>query len=286
MKKQEIVDFYNYLKKLPKLKISISQELVDWLMINTSVSELEALEILDYNFIKITKIITKDIDFHKSRYTFPKFEFAPYDNDILIQAYLNQDSKHVEISIKIEWGSSMKDLLKSLSWREFELLARQILLQNELRDIVITKATNDQGIDFFGYYKYPNTRYIKRLPNELIFRVVGQVKHSSSDSGVDHAKISSFGTEILKLRKMNNSSYFQNLDEKFLTSPYPVIGIFITNSYYPRKSIDFANEYGIVFWDGTQISQDLATPEIINKIRNANGTLALDKLVDLIHERI
>jgi len=66
-----------------------------------------------------------------------------------------------------------------------------------------------------------------------------------------------------------------------LISPCPTIGIFIANSYYPKKAINFAQEYGIIFWDGVQISKDLASPTAISRIKDDNGELSRSKLIEL-----
>ena len=131
-------------------------------------------------------------------------------------------------------------------------------------------------------------RSVKLLPrfyNYFKFRVIGQVKHSENNNGVDHQKVASFGTEINKLRKANDNSYFVNLDSDFLSSSWPIIGVFITNSYYPTKSIDFANEYGIIYWDGEQISQDLVNKVNVEKLFDeVTKKLSLEKLKELIKE--
>ena len=113
---------------------------------------------------------------------------------------------------------------------------------------------------------------------------MGQVKHTKNKNGVSYQKISSFGTEIKKLRKYNNSDYFKNLDEGFISSPHPIMGVFIANSYYPKKAVDFANEYGIIFWDGDQISQDLASLKFIDNISDSSGKLSLDLFKKFLKE--
>jgi hypothetical protein len=116
------------------------------------------------------------------------------------------------------------------------------------------------------------------LIKDLRIRIVGQVRHSKKGNEVGHEKVSSFGTEIQKLRKNTYSSYFINLTKEFLESPFPVIGLFITNSFYTDKAINFANDFGIIIWNEEQIAQDIAVSEFIDDAFDENGDLDLRKL--------
>lgn len=282
LKQYEIKAFYDYLMQLEIVKISITEIFSEWLIKEKDLSELEAFEIIDTELSKVIMLIEKDIKFHESKYTYPKYKFSTYDKDILISTHFDFINEKDEVSSKIIWWNKLNELIKKIDWRTFEILAKHILNANGLTQIEITQAQNDQGIDFYGYFTFSSTNKSYRLYKDLKFRIVGQVKHSNTNKGVNHQKIASFGTEIKKLRTTNNSNYFQNLSDDFLLSPFPIIGIFIANSYYPKKSIDFANEYGIIFWDGIQISQDLAIPEFINKIKLNDSELSLEKLIEEI----
>jgi hypothetical protein len=283
MKKGELIAFHDYLRQLDVPQVSISEQFVYWLRKRDSISELQALEFYEENSERVLKIIQSEIDFHKAKYTFSKFQFASYDKDILIQtSFITDQRPKEEVLIKIEWWQKIDQLIRKLNWRDFELLATEILRVNGLTEIRITQSKNDQGIDFYGYYNFNSKRHLNRLENDIRFRVVGQVKHSANRNGVSHQKIASFGTELTKLRKLNSNNYFVNLDEAFLLCPYPIIGIFIANSYYPNKAEDFGKEYGMILWEGVQISQDLATSLFISKVRDDAGELSKDKLIEII----
>lgn len=283
LRANEIRQFFDHIQALNKNKLFITEELVQWSINKFNISELEALDLADNKLGKIHLIINKDILNHESRYTIPKYIYSDYDDDILIRSDLLEPEEFKEdIANKIEWWEELKIIIEKLSWRDFELLAKDILMKNGLNNITITKAQSDQGIDFYGYYKLKSDLTSPRISKDLLLRVVGQVKHSSKSNGVSYQKIASFGTEIKKLRKGIGSDYFLSLDNDFLSNPYPIIGIFITNSYYPTKAVNFANEYGIIYWDGIQISQDLSTKEIISEIIDPSGNLSKDKLIELI----
>lgn len=283
MKRAEILTFYDYLIAIDSSRISISGVFSEWIIKTRNVSELDALEIVENEIDKVIALIDADIQLHESKYTFPKFQFAAYDRDILVQTHLHhEEGARKVVLIKIEYWKKLYDLITRLDWRRFELLAKRILKENGLTNITVTQAQNDQGIDFYGFHSFRDTKRMNRFDKDLKFRVVGQVKHSTNNKAVDHQKVASFGTEIQKLRKTNNSNYFQNLSEDFLLSPFPIIGIFITNGYYPPKAINFIDEYGIIYWDGIQIAQDLATEDFIRKIILDSGELSQDLFISRI----
>lgn len=205
LKASEIKSFYTHLMKFDLPKISIPQKFVEWLIAQKNLSELEALEVVDVELSKLKRLVENDIKYHESKYTYAKFQFSIYDPDILIATHFDyEDGDKKIVSYKIAWWEKLNELIKTLDWRAFEILAEKVLKENGVSDITITRAQNDQGIDFYGYLTFPSTKLMYRLYKDLHFKIVGQVKHSSSHKGVDHQKIASFGTEIKKLRNQNN----------------------------------------------------------------------------------
>lgn len=287
MKQSDIVEFIEYLKKIQKNKFYISEEFINWYMMKFEISELDAMDIYDVNSKKIIKKIIQYIDGCNDSYIVPEFTFDFYDSDILIGGRFSYREKdRVDISNKIEFRDKFFNLLKQIEWRELEKLSKFLLSENHIENIVVTHSTNDQGIDFYGYYTFKSEDYVPRFYKYLNFRIIGQVKHSNKNIGVDHQKVASFGTEINKLRKSKEASYFVSLDQEFLKSELPIVGIFITNSYYPKKTIDFAKEYGIIYWNGKQIAEDLSNESLISNIFDSSTQeLSLEKFkkyIDLL----
>ena len=260
MKSTDHSEFLEFLKKLKTNKFYISEQFSNWSCNKYKISELKATEMYDEVSKKVIYHLNQYIQNCTSKYILPAFYFDEFDNDTLLSSKFSSSIEEIgPISLKLDWRNKFYGLIKRIEWREFELLGNLILKENHISDITITKAQKDQGIDFFGYFKLPNNSSLPRFYNYFEFRVIGQVKHSENEKGVDHQKVASFGTEINKLRKAQDNSYFKNLTEDFIKSDLPIIGIFITNGYYPIKAKDFANEYGIIYWDGEQISQDIST---------------------------
>lgn len=286
MKISEINNFIIYLKTIKKNRFYISEEFIDWQITFLNKSENESIEIYDSNETKIKNKIQEYIKLCDSKFIFSEYKFDEFDKDALINTkYFVEKEQQSNIEHKLEWRDNFYELLKQIDWREFELLGQLILTANHIENVKITKSQKDQGIDFYGYFNLKSIKSLPRFYNYFNFRIIGQVKHSVKDKGVDHQKVASFGTEINKLRKSTDKSYFINLDDDFINSKLPILGIFITNSYYPIKSKDFANEYGILYWDGEQISQDLATKENIDKIFDETlKDLSVEKLKKLIKE--
>ncbi|TCP27854.1 restriction endonuclease [Tenacibaculum skagerrakense] len=286
MKISDIKKFVEHLKVINKNRFYLSEEFIKWNSDNFKMSENESAEVYEINANKITRQIKGYIESCESKHIFSEFKFDEFDSDVLINTkFLEGKDQKDNIEYKLEWRNKFYELLKQIDWREFELLGQLILTENHIENIQITKSQKDQGIDFYGYFSLKNIKSLPRFYNYFKFRIIGQVKHSEKNKGVDHQKVASFGTEINKLRKTTDKSYFVNLDDDFINSKWPILGIFITNSYYPIKAKDFANEYGIIYWDGEQISQDLATKKNIDKLFDEiSQDLSLEKLKVLIKE--
>lgn len=286
MKISDINAFIDFLKSIKKNKIYVSEEFINWNILNFQIPEIESNEIFEENKKKITKRIIDYINLCKSKFILSEFQMDEFDEDVLINTKFSEGrDQKVNIEYKLEWRHKFYELLKKINWREFELLGKLILLENHIENVKITRSQKDQGIDFYGYFSFKSNNSHPRFYNYFKFRILGQVKHSEKNNGVDYQKVASFGTEINKLRKSNNTKYFENLDQDFINSKLPILGVFITNSYYPTKAVDFANEYGIIYWDGEQISQDLASKEIIDKlIDEVSQDLSLERLKELIIE--
>lgn len=286
MKVREINQFVDHLKVIDKNRLYISEEFINWYRNLNELSINEAEDVFYSNKKKIEKKILDHIDYCESKFIDSEFIYDEFDSDVLIKSKFSVDKKdQIDLEYKLKWRNKFSELLKQIDWRDFELLGKLILDENHIENIQITKSQKDQGIDFYGYFEFKSDEQLPRLYNYFKFRVIGQVKHSEKNKGVDHQKVASFGTEINKLRKASDNSYFENLEDTFINSKWPILGIFITNSYYPTKAIDFANEYGIIYWDGEQISHDLASKKYIDKlIDEVTQELTVEKLKDLIKE--
>jgi len=286
MKKKDLVNIYSYFEEEKMPQLSISDSFLVYLIKRKGLSELEATDVVDKNYDRLKKIIKDDIVSHQKTYTYSTYIFSDYDKDILIRSdKLSNFEEPKSAYSRIEWWKKIRSAIQNLTWLEFENLAKYILKENGIVDICITDSTNDQGIDFYGFFKFQTGDFKKRFHKELVFRILGQVKFSNSNNGVSHQKVSSFATEIKKLRGGIGRSYFKGLSDEFLSSPHPVVGIFIANSYYPPKARNFANEFGIIIWDGTQISQDLSSNLFISKV-SSDGMIDLNKFRSLIMDEL
>ncbi|MBC2845608.1 restriction endonuclease [Winogradskyella flava] len=243
----------------------------------------------DYVDSNIDKIGSQIINHYKqevlrcnNKFITPKFEIADYNENILLKSEFTFNKEEQELqSYKIKYREEVFNALKDISWQNFEELAKYILKSNRLSKINITQSSKDQGIDFYGFLHFEDlTLKSNRLSRDINIRLIGQAKHSSVGNKVNHQKVSSFATEIRKLRKRQNSNYFTCLDEGFYENENAIVGLFITNTDYAPKSEDFANEYGIIIWDGEQISDDLCIKEYIDKMLNELGEIEIKRLIN------
>jgi len=216
---------------------------------------LEALEKSDPLIGRTKLAIDKKIRDCRNQRITPRYLFDDSNDDILIRADLVVDiQEEKNIRRIIEWKEQISELLKSISWQEFEKLCGLILQINDILDCNVTRGSKDGGIDVYGWLKYPNT---KRIFHEINMRVIGQGKHRSNGGEVSNAEVSEFVTDVDKLRKKQDFPLFA-LPSEFIDSPHPLVPIFITNGYYRRDALKTAENYGIIIWNGEQISEDLA----------------------------
>lgn len=285
MKKDELRALASKLFESEEKQIYVSEFLENWLVTAKSISLLAAQDIIIENIDSFKTAIRQIIDKHENELTISKYTFSSYNSDLLIRtSLLAEQDQQLLIENKILWRDKMSELIQNISWREFELLSKIILKYNGLNDITITRAVDDQGLDFYGYFKPDYSNMSTRFLTNINLRIVGQVKHSAKKIKVNHSKISSFGTEINRLRKKSPPNYFKELPDAFFHSELPLVGIFISNSLYLPKAESFSKDYGIIIWNGSQISEDLSNKDFSSKILNENGNLSLEKLKSLLEE--
>lgn len=254
MIKIQIKEFVTQLFGKHDTRINLSEEVVKFLQ-EDGMSDLEALEKSDELIKRIKRTINKKIKECKHQGITPQYLFDESNDDVLIRTDLVV-SIHEEKDVHriLEWKDPISEFLKTISWQEFEKICGLILEINDIQDCNVTRGSKDGGVDVYGWLKYHNT---KRIFHDINIRVVGQGKHRSNGGEVTNADISEFVTDIDKLRKKQGFSLFVLTDE-FVESPFPLIPILITNGYYRGDTINTAANYGIIIWNGEQISEDIA----------------------------
>lgn len=218
---------------------------------------------------KVLSSINREIRRCESKFIIPEFTVTSYNSRIIQRSeYVIDSDKTVENNKSIiKYRDLIFDELKNITWRDFEFLIKYVLKANYLKEPRVTQGSNDQGIDFYAFLELEDHVVLSnRFSKDIKLRIVGQAKHSTKNNKVGHAKVASFATEIRKLRRRQNTDYFKCLDEDFYLNEYPILGIFITNTNYSPKSKNFADEYGIIIWDGEQISEDLAGSSFLKNI--------------------
>jgi len=247
-------DFINKLYRNENKRIDLPEEVVKLLQ-DEGLPYLEALEKSDHLVRRFKVVIDKKIRDCRNQGITPRYLFDDSNDDILIRTDLVVDiQEEKDIRRIIERKEQVSELLKSISWQEFEKLCGLIFQINDILDCNVTRGSKDGGIDVYGWLRYPSSR---RIFHEINMRVIGQGKHRSKGGEVSNAEVSKFVTDVDKLRKKQGFSLFV-LPLEFIDSPHPLVPIFITNGYYRRDALKTAENYGVIIWNGEQISEDLA----------------------------
>ncbi len=258
--------------------INIPYETVKTLQ-NEGLSELEALEESDKLVNRIKRTIYKRIRNCRNQGITPRYTFDRSNDDFLVRTDLSvEPQKEKDTRRIIQRKGQISEIIKRISWREFEKVCKLILEINNIRDCKVTRGSKDGGIDVYGWLKHDiNSRRIFRDAN---FRVIGQGKHRSNGGEVSNADVSKFATDIEKLRRKQGHSLFV-LSQKFVDCLSPLIPIFITNGYYRSGAKTTARNHGIILWNGEQISEDIAKYFDLSNF-TTNGKIDEDKLRDYL----
>ncbi|MFB3895992.1 MAG: restriction endonuclease [bacterium] len=220
-------------------------------------SELQALEQSDLLIHKIKVNIRNYIIECQKRKISPKYIYNEYDDDYLVRIDLLYDGQEAEEKRRvILWKDKIFELIKKLDWEEFEKVCKIVLDINDISDSKVTRRSKEGGVDVYGWLKFNINS--KRILSDTSIRIVGQGKHKTNASQVSNADVSEFVTDIDKLRKKQGSSLFV-LPDEFVNSPTPIIPVIITNGYFSPETEKTAINYGIITWNGVQISEDIAT---------------------------
>ncbi|MCD6099165.1 MAG: restriction endonuclease [Candidatus Marinimicrobia bacterium] len=251
--KIEVKSYVDRLFKRNEKQIDLSNEIVDALR-REGLSELEAVEKSEEVIKRVKKAINKKLKYYKRLALTPKYVFDDLDDDYLIRTDLVVEKNKEDIRKILEWKDQIFEILKKVTWDEFERVCKLVLQLNGVQPCNVTRGRKDGGVDVYGWLVCPES---KRIFRGLKFRVICQGKHKKSGAKVGDADIGEFITDIDRLRKKQGFSLFV-LPDEFLNSHSPLISVFITNGHYSSESINMAQEYGVILWNGDQISEDIA----------------------------
>lgn len=273
--KIQIKDFVGQLFNKDSKNIKIPDEIVRFLQ-NRGLSELEALEESENLLKRIKRAVDKKIRDCKNQGIIPKYIFDKSNDDFLVRIDLSVEAHKEEDARKVVlWKEQITEIIKRISWQEFEKLCKLILEINYISNCKVTRGSRDGGVDVYGWLKY-NTN-LRRIFCDVNIRIIGQGKHRSNGDEASNADVSKFVTDIEKLRKKQGFSLFV-LPKEFIDSPSPLIPIFITNGYYRKDARITAKNYGIILWNGEQISEDIAKYFDLSLILSNNGKIDRDKV--------
>ncbi|WP_417708914.1 restriction endonuclease [Roseibium aggregatum] len=143
----------------------------------------------------------------------------------------------------------------------FERLCGKILELFDVEESYVTRASADQGVDFFGRLPFGTLLKPKDIPagaeKQLAVWLVGQAKHylKTSVSTKDIREL--VGSVILARSKTyaGNSDPLKDLEIRVCD---PVVFLFLTTGKFTRDSRDLLRRSGVVAMDGVQLGIFLA----------------------------
>lgn len=150
---------------------------------------------------------------------------------------------------------------RSLTAAEFELLSGRVLSLLGVQDGYVSKASSDQGIDFFGRLGLGHLLKPTVLKaggeKHLHVWLVGQSKHYP-DTKIGTAEIRGLVGSIELARAKIFAGSSDPLAKLTVRLCDPIIYLFFTTGRFSRDSVNLLERSGVLAFDGQQLGQLLA----------------------------
>ncbi|WP_422039629.1 restriction endonuclease [Roseibium sp.] len=157
------------------------------------------------------------------------------------------------------------DALNSVSDNDFEKLCAKIITLWNVQDAVYTRASADQGIDFFG--QVPFGEVIKKsaiapgAEKQMKVWLVGQAKNYTR-STVSTKDIRELVGSVQLAKSKAYAGSIDPLAKLQMRSCDPVFFLFFTTGRLTQDALDLLKKAGVVAMDGHQLSVFLADHDI------------------------
>ena len=194
----------------------------------------------------------------------PWFAFNSASDDYIQGAYYIEkiDSAAVAAAkrgrLKVE---PLKDVIKGLTFTEFEMLCPAVLSSIGVTDARRTPHSRDQGIDFHGKLQMADFEEadfpFMHFQHDLIFWIIGQAKHYP-DGKVSAPEIRSLAGAVYLARFKEYASTTRLASDLPLRSCDPVVSLFFTTGSFSKDAIRIAKNSGIILKDIDDIASLLA----------------------------
>lgn len=165
----------------------------------------------------------------------------------------------------------LKDVLRGLTFTEFEMLCPIVLTLIGVREAKRTPHSRDQGIDFHGKLQmadFEETDFpFMHFQHDLIFWIIGQAKHYPTGK-VSAPEIRGLAGSVYLARFKEYASTTRLVSDLPLRSCDPVVALFFTTGSFSRDAIRIAKNSGIILKDIDDIANLLADKMAKGNITN------------------
>lgn len=246
-------EYYQEPKNLNKVFLEASRE------IYSSKSELDILEYFDKHE---DEILSKLLSYKKENYGkygyFCPFRF--YDDGKKVKGFSYQEKGDTPLMKEIRMIApsipKIHNTLLDLHFNSFEVFSKKILELMEAKDTVRTRGTKDQGVDFWGWLKIPDSflhnNEIKTYQKDFKFLVVGQSKKYKKDNKIGVSDV----REVVGTVSALHNDQLSPWDSKIKIDNYklmsPTLPLLMTTGYFTRDAKKLAEECGVVLKNGPE----------------------------------
>jgi hypothetical protein len=216
--------------------------------LSPGITDLEINDSLEDVVYRIKARLKKQIELYKVKGLRPIYDFDPFLDDVLIHSE--------EVSSRRLRESKLS--IKSMDWGKFEDLCIQVLANNGIDKVGVTRRVKEGGIDFYGVLvmgKYTSGALLK----DLEVRILGQARHHSGKLKVSPDELKVLKEDCANF-KAGRGVAIKVIPEWFVEINSPLVPMFITNTGFTKGAYVYASQEGILIKNGDQIAQDLLVP--------------------------
>lgn len=252
----------------PRKLISI----IEHLLIEEGYGEVTAFEIASDLLYPVRDELSQIILKYKNDSVIPSCELVGTDFLNIIGSAFKRPNDSSKKSLLREVIPYLNEIWETLCLLEpylFEVFCSKILLLMGATEAITTKRTGDEGIDFLGKLRFPNSFDeigLNSMERSFFINIFGQAKRYSKDKTVGTGEIRELigSLSILRYQEIvsigNSTSIKKQFGEIRLCDP--LVCMFVTTGYFSSQAIQLAERTGVITKDGKQLATYLALKQI------------------------
>lgn len=158
--------------------------------------------------------------------------------------------------------STRPDVLKLIDYlndREYESLSCVVCRLLGAKQVLLTPAKKEHGIDFFAVIPVSSRLHIFGGINAPL-RIIGQCKKYNQP--VQESSLKDFLTTINDIKQAHRRVY-PSVPDWFKSTRGPILGWFIAHSWFQSGAVERANEHGIALSDSKELAEIISMSRIV-----------------------